>query len=218
MKIDKMKLASGDRGEFLKLARTIRPSKPLSKTANPVASQFFPDDGAEIRHLSADELAESLAGAEFNERGRTIDMASQGLPPLPAPKATGDVSQIGGARSGWTPGQRVSIATGAKAATTGRLERALLNNRLAKAATPNPADSAILTATLKSIIHELLGTSLEHFDANTLKVRIAKAIKARPDVAKRLVTALGASETDINDLIAMGAKVTKTGSGLSISV
>jgi len=229
MEINKARLAAGNRDELLKLARSIKATVPASE-AHPLASQFFGDNGTEIRHLPLDQLTENLAGAEFNERSREIEDAAfaqtvrdqdSRLKGMARPTATADVSMIG---SGWTPSKPISVATGAKAATTtGRLERALLNNRLAKAATPNPADSAILTATLKSIIHELLGLGVEHFDASTLKTKLVRAIKAAPPaLQQRLTKALNVAQPDsdvsLEELIRLGAKVTKTGNTLNISV
>lgn len=220
MQIDKVKMARGDQSEILKLARnTIRKSTPTDRYAHPLVSQFFDSDPSGVRELDLDTLLGSMAGADDVVREKAIELLNEwkkthmgaddfydyswpqafedanklltSKTKVPRPKFAGPVTQIGsGAGSGWTPpGGRIVPATGAKAAT-GRLEKALLNNRLAKGATPSAADMAILTATLKSIVHELLGLSVENFDPNTLKTKLTAAIKARPDLARRLAKAL----------------------------
>jgi hypothetical protein len=192
MKIDKARLAAGDRNELLKLARSIRPSTPFSKTTNPIASQFFGDNGTEIRHLPLDQLTENLAGADFNEHIKWIEALSAAgydeRMKLLRPEVAGDVSQIGsGGRSGWTPPQNVTVSTTAgKVATTVQFKKA------AKATEVSAADTGVLVESLKAIVYQLLGVSAETFDPNTLKVKLTQALKAaRPDVRTRLAKALG---------------------------
>jgi len=195
-----------------KLAKTIRPAKaPLAK-GSPLGSQFFPTDGAEIRPLDLDSLTSSLGGEEFNERISWIQALAMGgydQIALTRPKIAGDVSQIGlGVGSGWT-GPKPPVASGAKA---------LLLNRLAKAANP---DSAVLVETIKSIVTQLLGLGVENVDPGVLKLKLAATIKSRPDLGVRLAKALGIQTPDVDlnlsELLAAGAKVTKEGNVLRIS-
>jgi hypothetical protein len=189
MEINKARLAAGDRNEFLKLARSIRSTTAVSKTTSPIGSQFFPDDGAALQHLDLDTLVENLAGTEDVERNRWIEMmASAGYDErmkLLRPDKTADVTQIGAARSGWTPPQNVTVSTTAgKVATTVQFKKA------AKAT--EAADTGVLVESLKAIVYQLLGVSAETFDPNTLKVKLTQALKAaRPDVRTRLAKALG---------------------------
>jgi hypothetical protein len=214
MKLDKAKLASGDTTELLKLARSIKPTTSLSKQEHPLASQFFDDEPSGVRHLSTDVLAESLAGAESIEHFRWVEYAAQaGYAGIERPKAAGDVTLIG-AGSGWNA-PKPAVASGAKA------ERALLLHKIAKTVNPSSADTAILTATLKSIITQLLGVNVESVDPGVLKSKLAATIKARPDLGLRLAKALGtAPEMDVSldDLVRMGATVEKTANTLHISV
>jgi hypothetical protein len=237
MQINKAKLAAGDHGEVLKLVRSIKASEPRDRNANPMTSQFFDPDPSNVRPLSTSELVTSLAGQPFNERVKEIEDLGenqhQGDGTLEAfgikfngPKPAGDVTQIGARpRSGWTP--PVTVASGAKAVLNTKLQKALAalspSQRAAlEKADPSTDSDSILTETLKSIVAQLLGASLDNFDASTLKVRIAKAVKSRPDLGKRLQKALGRKEPnvdlDLDALIAAGAKVTKNGSVLHISV
>lgn len=223
MLINKAKLASGDRNELLRLARSIKPTVTLSKQDHPMASQFFADDPVGVTHLSTDELASSMAGEVYNERIAWIDaLASGGYEAiaLNRPKAAGDVSQIGtGAGSGWTA-PKPSIASGAKA------ERALLLHKIAKATNPSAADTATSAATLKSLCAQLLGADVGNFDTSTLKAKLTKTIRSRPDLGLRLTKALGITKPDsapdldlnLEQLIALGATVTKTGGILRISI
>jgi hypothetical protein len=196
MKLDKAKLASGDRNELLKLARSIKPTTSLNKAEHPLASQFFADDLPVVTHLSTDELAESLAGAESIEHFRWVEtMAAAGYSgiALNRPKASGDVTELGafngGVRSGWTPPKNVTVSTKAgKVATTVQFKKA------AKATEVSPADTGILVESLKAIIYQLLGADVSAFDPATLKTRITTALKtARPDVRTRLEKALQAA-------------------------
>lgn len=222
MEINKARLAAGDRNELLKLARTIKATVPASEN-HPLAAQFFDDEPAGVRQLDTDELVSSLAGEPFNERSREIEAEvfaqrareQMGVGGMTKPTASADVSRIG-IGSGWTA-PKPTITSGAKA------ERALLLNKLAKAANPYAADTAILVETLKSIVHQLLGVSVENFDASTLKSKLATALKtARPELSKRLTKALAIASPDsdvsLEELIRLGAKVTKTGNTLNISV
>jgi hypothetical protein len=194
------------------LAKTIRPATAVSKATSPIGSQFFADDPVGVTHLSTDELAGSLAGADFNAHVDWVAaLAAQGYSgiALNRPKIAGDVSEIGlGVGSGWT-GPKPPVASGAKA---------LLLNRLAKAANP---DSAVLVETIKSIVTQLLGVSVENVDPVALKAKLGKTIASRPDLGLRLAKALG-TVPDVNlsldDLVRMGAQITKTGDTLHISV
>jgi hypothetical protein len=225
MEINRAKLASGDPAEWKRLTKTIRPASALSKQEHPLASQFFGDNGTEVRSLDLDTLLEDLAGQPGVEHDLWVQrMAALGFAgvEMNRPKVAGDVSQIGtGAGSGWTA-PKPSIASGAKAATD-KLARALLLNRLVKAANPSTSDSGVLVETLKSICTQLLGLSVENFNAAELKEKIAATVKANPALKARLAKALSTAEPDVPnvtlaDLVAMGATVKKDGSRLSISV
>jgi hypothetical protein len=180
MKLDKAALAKGDPAALLALARTIKPSRPLSKAENPLASQFFDDEPSGVRQLDTQTLIENLAGGEGVEHDRWVEsMAAAGYAgiALNRPKASGDVTELtaynGGGRSGWTPNKDVPIVSGAKAAS-GRLEKAIADNKAAKATSPS---SNILTEQLKSIIFQLLGVSADTYDAPTLKAKLLTALK-----------------------------------------
>jgi hypothetical protein len=221
MEINNVRLAAGDSGEMLKLARSIKKSEPRDKNAHPLASQFFDGEPSNVRQLSTQELLESMAGADNIERIKWIDALAAGgygAIALTRPEVAGDVSEIGLGRvgSGWTA-PKPSVTSGAKA---------LLLNRLANAAQPSAGDTNVLVESLKAIVFQLLGVSAESLDPATLKVKLTQAIKAaRPDVQRRLAKALGVGsqpsnvpEISLADLVALGAKVEKQGSRLLISV
>jgi hypothetical protein len=213
MQINKTALASGSRSEILTLARSIRPSTSLSKADHPFAAQFFQDDTNAPRPLSTSQLAESLAGAGYNATVEELvalgESQHQGDGTLEAfgikfkaPQVTGDVSQIGSARarSGWVPAQPVTVS-GTEKILAGKLSKAAkalpadsraVLDRVAKADTAT-ADTGVLVETLKAICAQLIGTGVEHFTADELKVKIASGIKARPAMAQRLVKALQAA-------------------------
>jgi hypothetical protein len=103
--------------------------------------------------------------------------------------------------------------------------RKRLLKQIEQTVNPHPADTAILTATVKSIVQQLLGLPIESFDPKTLKAKISTGLKARPDLALRLGKALGkaGSQPDtpnvtLADLVAAGATVEKKGGILSISI
>jgi hypothetical protein len=244
MQLDKTRFAACDRNEVLKLAKSIRPSTTLSKTEHPLAAHFFQDDANAPRALSTEQLVESLAGNEFNQRVAEIENASfqqsvaSAFPVIPGmgvvlsrPTRTGDVTHIGTGgmvRSGWTA-PPPAVTSGAKALLASKLEKALralpadqtaVLDRVAKADTPE--HSGLLVEALKSICQQLLGASIENFNPSELKEKIAAAVKACPDLGKRLAKALGRTERetelDLDSLVAGGATVSKTGTGLHISV
>ncbi|MCU1305226.1 MAG: hypothetical protein JWQ87_5510, partial [Candidatus Sulfotelmatobacter sp.] len=104
MEINKAALAKGDRNEFLKLARSIRPSTTLNKAEHPLAAQFFGDNSTEVRHLDTRQLIESLAGQPYNEKLKWIEaVAAAGYAgiALDRPSKMADVTRIGGG-AGWT--------------------------------------------------------------------------------------------------------------------
>jgi hypothetical protein len=204
MEISKTKLAAGDTSELLKLARSIKASKPRDRNANPLASQFFDPDPSNIRPLSTDDLVSSLAGSVFNEKVQQVeDLVFQqkvreqypALGSVPKPSVGGDVSEIG-VGAGRSASKEITVT--AKAALAGKLEKAF--SRLSPdqraafvKAEPSTTCDSILTETLKSIVTQLLGAGLEHFDPATLKIRIAKAVEANPVLGKRLTKALQAA-------------------------
>jgi hypothetical protein len=236
MEISKIKLAAGDTSERLKLARSIKSSKPRDRNANPLASQFFDADPSNVRPLDTAELVDSLAGSVFNEKVQQVeDLVFQqkvreqypALGAMSKPSVGGDVCEIG-VGAGRSASKEISVTSGAKMLDI-KMQKAFAalpasaRAVLERAAAPSSTDAAILTATLKSIVHELLGLNAESFDEDTLKNKIAAPVKVRPDLGKRLTKALGiGSGPDANvslaELIALGAKVEKQGSRLHISV
>lgn len=213
MTINKAALAAGDRTELLKLARMIRKSAPTDKNAHPMVSQFFDGDPSGVRPLGTEELAQSLAGNQYNDNldgtQALRDSLHQGDGDLEMfgikftkPK-TADVSMIGRGplpRSGWTPAQPVTVSSSEKV-LAGKLEKAFSRlspdqrAALNKAAAPSttPADTGVLVESLKAICFQLLGCSAETFDANTLKAKIAASVRANPALKARLTKALAAA-------------------------
>jgi hypothetical protein len=229
MEINRAKFANGDRNELLRLARTIRKSAPTDKNAHPMASQFFDADPSSGRPINTSALLENSAGAENVDHFRWIEaLSSAGYAgiALSRPSKTADVRQIG--MGGWNA-PKPSVANGAKALDV-KMQKALAalpasaRAVLEKAAAPSAAsDTGVLVESLKAIVYQLLGVSAESLDPAALKMKLTQAIKAaRPDVQRRLAKALGRSEPnvdlDLAALIAAGAKVTKNGSVLNISV
>jgi hypothetical protein len=237
MQLDKVKIAASDPSELLKLARSIKASVPTHEN-NPVATQFFDGEPSNIRQLDTNTLVESLAGQTFNEKVREVEdlvfaqrvREQTGLDGMSMPTATADVSQIGRdvrVGAGRSASKEIAVTSGAKVLDL-KMQKAFAalpasaRAVLERAAAPSSTD-AILTATLKSIVHELLGLNAESFDEDTLKNKIAAAVKLRPDLGKRLTKALGiGSGPDANvslaELVALGAKVEQQGSRLHISV
>jgi hypothetical protein len=191
MEINKAKLASGDRGELLKLARSIKASEPRDRNVNPLASQFFDSEPAGVRPLDTDTLLASLGGADFNEHISWIEALSAAgydeRMKLLRPDKTADVARIG-CGSGWTPPASVTVSTKAGTFTGPARFR-----KSATAMEPNTAHAGLLAETLKSILFQLLGADVLAFDPSTLKARISTALKvARPDLRERLAKALAA--------------------------
>jgi hypothetical protein len=206
MTINKAAFAAGDKNEMLKLARTIKKSAPTDKNAHPMASQFFDEDPSSVRPIDTSALLENSAGAESVEHFRWVEALAAGgyeaiATHLDRPSRTASVTQIGTgglARSGWTPPQPVNVSGTEK----------ILAAKLSKAASALPAHSraalervgttesaddhgGLLAETLKAVCIELLGLSVENFDTNTLKTKLASAFKsARPELRKRLFKAL----------------------------
>jgi len=192
MQMDKLKLAAGDQGEVLKLARTIKASVPTHEN-NPVATQFFDGEPSNIRQLDTNTLVASLAGETFNEKVREVEdlvfaqRVREQYPALGAmskPSVGGDVTRIGRSTavgSGWMPKAEIVVTSGAKAA----------GGRLEKTAKLTTASSNILTEQIKTIVHEILGAAAENFDPSTLASKLTSAIKTtRPELRRRLENAV----------------------------
>jgi hypothetical protein len=227
MEISKTKLAAGDTSELLKLARSIKSSKPRDRNANPLASQFFDADPSNVRPLDTAELVDSLAGSVFNEKVQQVeDLVFQqkvreqypALGSVSKPSVGGDATRIG-AGSGWTPPKEISVVS-AKAAG---LDAALRKNRVAKGlpATTGNADTGVLTALLAEIVKALLGVDPATLDSSTVKTRFTTALKkAGAQVQSQVQSLTDAIEEAKmkSSFVSAGGKWARDGSRLSLSV
>lgn len=182
-------LTKGDQTELIKLARSIRPATIISKTTSPIASQFFffpndaasdfvPTDAETTQHFSIDSVNRNLPAGPSNAGGIQTRFADlyptvAGMEGLPAPQHAPLPARFGGPA-------KPPVAT-----------KARLPFGLQKAgATTESSHQDLLRESLKNIVSQILGQSLDTFNPATLKIALLRALKSSPNAAAQLAAVL----------------------------
>jgi hypothetical protein len=206
-----------ERELLLKLARGISSSRPLSKAASPIGSQFFDGEPSGVRDITLDSLLSELAGESFNDRWKEIiGAAGYDNINVDRPSKTADVTSIGTGGRGMV-GNMAPLT--AKAAA---LDSALRKNRAAKAGlTTADADTAVLSALLAEIVKALIGCEPTALDPSVVKSRFASALKKAGPIVQGQVKELNDALDEAARkaaFIAAGGKWERVGSRLSMSI